>query len=55
MLNLPETNAFRVKDEISQLIDWHRSEELPQYADQLEKLSKELKSGITVEPIGGIL
>ena len=37
-----------VKDEISQLIDWHRSEELPQYADQLEKLSKELKSGITV-------
>jgi hypothetical protein len=39
---------FRVKDEISQLIDWHRSEELPQYADQLEKLSKELKSGITV-------
>ena len=39
---------LRVKDEISQLIDWHRSEELPQYADQLEKLSKELKSGITV-------
>ena len=39
---------FRVKDEISQLIDWHRSEELPRYADQLEKLSKELKSGITV-------
>jgi hypothetical protein len=39
---------FRVKDEISQLIDWHRSEELPQYADQLEKLSKELKSGTTV-------
>ena len=37
-----------VKDEISQLIDWHRSEELPQYADQLEKLSKELKSGTTV-------
>ena len=29
---------FRVKDEISQLIDWHRSEELPQYADQLENL-----------------
>ena len=42
---------FRVKDEISQLIDWHRSEELPQYADQLEKLSKELKSGITVEQL----
>ena len=40
-----------VKDEISQLIDWHRSEELPQYADQLEKLSKELKSGITVEQL----
>ena len=42
---------FRVKDEISQLIDWHRSEELPQYADQLEKLSKELKSGITLEQL----
>ena len=42
---------FRVKDEISQLIDWHRSEELPQYADQLEKLSKELESGITVEQL----
>ena len=42
---------FRVKDEISQLIDWHRSEELPQYADQLEKLSKQLKSGITVEQL----
>jgi hypothetical protein len=40
-----------IKDEISQLIDWHRSEELPQYADQLEKLSKELKSGITVEQL----
>jgi hypothetical protein len=40
-----------VKEEISQLIDWHRSEELPQYADQLEKLSKELKSGITVEQL----
>ena len=40
-----------VKDEISQLIDWHRSEELPQYADQLEKLSKELKSGITVDQL----
>ena len=40
-----------VKDEISQLIDWHRSEELPQYADQLEKLSIELKSGITVDQL----
>jgi hypothetical protein len=40
-----------VKDEISQLIDWHRSDELPQYADQLEKLSKQLKSGITVEQL----
>ena len=40
-----------VKDEISQLIDWHRNEELPQYADQLEKLSKQLKSGITVEQL----
>ena len=40
-----------VKDEISQLIDWHRSEELPQYADQLQRLSNELKSGITVEQL----
>ena len=38
-----------VKEEISQLIDWHRSEELPQYADQLEKLSALLENGLTVE------
>ena len=38
-----------VKDEISQLIDWHRSEELPKYADQLEKLSALLENGLTVE------
>ena len=40
-----------VKDEISQLIDWHRSDELPQYADQIEKLSTGLKSGMTVEQL----
>ena len=40
-----------VKDEISQLIDWHRSEELPQYAHQLEKLSIGLESGMTVEQL----
>ena len=40
-----------VKDEIAQLIDWHRSDELPQYADQLEKLSTGLKSGMTVEQL----
>ena len=40
-----------VKDEITQLIDWHRSDELPQYADQLEKLSTGLKSGMTVEQL----
>ena len=38
-----------VKEEISQLIDWHRSEELPQYAVQLEKLSALLENGLTVE------
>ena len=40
-----------VKDEISQLIDWHRSDELPQYADELEKLSIGLESGMTVEQL----
>ena len=40
-----------VKDEISQLIDWHRSEELPQYADELEKLSAGLVTGLTVEQL----
>ena len=40
-----------VKDEISQLIDWHRSDELPQYADQLEKLSIGLESGMTVDQL----
>ena len=40
-----------VKEEISQLIDWHRSEELPQYADQLEKLSAVLENGLTVEQL----
>jgi len=38
-----------VKEEISQLIDWHRSEELPQYAVQLEKLPALLENGLTVE------
>ena len=40
-----------VKDEIAQLIDWHRSDELPQYANQLEKLSTGLDSGMTVEQL----
>ena len=40
-----------VKDEISQLLDWHRSDELPQYADQLEKLSIGLESGMAVEQL----
>ena len=40
-----------VKEEISQLIDWHRSEELPQYAVQLEKLSALLENGLTVEHV----
>ena len=40
-----------VKDQISQLIDWHRSEELPQYADELEKLSAGLVTGLTVEQL----
>jgi hypothetical protein len=40
-----------VKDEISQLIEWHRSNELPKYADQLEKLSIGLESGMTVEQL----
>jgi hypothetical protein len=40
-----------VKDQISQLIDWHRSDELPQYVDQLEKLSAGLVSGLTVEQL----
>ena len=40
-----------VKEEISELIDWHRSEELPQYAVQLEKLSALLENGLTVEHV----
>ncbi len=40
-----------IKDEISQLIDWHRSDELPQYADQLEKLSIGLGNGMSVEKL----
>ena len=40
-----------VKDEISQLINWHRSAELPRYADQLEKLSIGLESGMTAEQL----
>tara|TARA_B110000046_G_scaffold87412_1_gene95528 strand:- start:4339 stop:5202 length:864 start_codon:yes stop_codon:yes gene_type:complete len=42
---------LQVKNEISQLIDWHRSDELPQYADELEKLSIGLESGMTVEQL----
>ena len=40
-----------VKDQIALLIDWHRSDELPQYVDQLEKLSAGLVSGLTVEQL----
>ena len=40
-----------VKAEISHLIDWHRSDELPLYADQLEKLSTGIESGITVDQL----
>ena len=40
-----------VKDEISQLINWHRSAELPRYADQLKKLSIGLESGMTAEQL----
>ena len=40
-----------IKDEISQLIDWHHSDELPQYADQLEKLSIGLENGMSVEKL----
>ena len=42
---------LQVKNEISQLIDWHRSDELPQYADELEKLSIGLETGMTVEQL----
>jgi len=42
---------LQVKNEIAQLIDWHRSEELPQYATQLEKLSIGLESGITADQL----
>jgi hypothetical protein len=38
-----------VKKEISKLVDWHRSDELPKYADQLAKLSDGLENGLTVE------
>ena len=40
-----------VKDEISQLINWHRRDELPQYADQLEELSIGLESRMNVEQL----
>ena len=40
-----------VKDEITQLVDWHRSDELPKYADQLEKLADGLKNGLTIKQL----
>jgi hypothetical protein len=40
-----------VKDEITKLVDWHRSGELPKYADQLEKLADALENGLTVEQL----
>ena len=40
-----------VKDEISKLVDWHRSDELPKYADKLEKLANGLESGLTIEQL----
>lgn len=38
-----------VKDEITKLVDWHRSDELPQYADKLELLAEGLDSGLTID------
>jgi hypothetical protein len=40
-----------VKDEISKLVDWHRSDELPKYADKLEKLANGLENGLTIEQL----
>jgi hypothetical protein len=40
-----------VKDEITQLVDWHRSDELPKYADQLEKLADGLQNGLTIKQL----
>jgi hypothetical protein len=40
-----------VKDEINKLVDWHRNDELPKYADQLENLADGLESGLTVEQL----
>lgn len=40
-----------VKDEITKLVDWHRSAELPKYADQLEQLADGLENGLTVEQL----
>jgi hypothetical protein len=40
-----------VKKEIGKLVDWHRSDELPQYADKLEKLADGLASGLTIEQL----
>jgi hypothetical protein len=40
-----------VKKEISKLVDWHRTDELPKYADQLAKLSDGLEDGLTVEQL----
>jgi hypothetical protein len=40
-----------VKDEISKLVDWHRSDELPKYADKLEKLANGLESGLTIKQL----
>jgi hypothetical protein len=40
-----------VKDEITKLVDWHRNDELPKYADQLEKLADGLESGLTVKQL----
>jgi hypothetical protein len=40
-----------VKDEITKLVDWHRNDELPKYADQLEKLADGLENGLTVKQL----
>ena len=38
-----------VKKELSDLVDWHRSDELPRYADQMEYLAEGLAGELTPE------
>jgi hypothetical protein len=44
-----DAQSLRVKDDLSKLLQWHRSSQLPRYADFLQKLQQHIKTDVAPE------